>query len=498
MTTDVGLPARARRRFGAAITTSVLVAALCAFLPLPASAAPSAEASSTDEPLPQTVVSITFDDGNDDQYPAARALEQHDMRGTFFVNSGFTNEPGYMTQAQLTELEAAGHEIGGHTVSHADLVTQEPEEIRRQICDDRATLLSWGHDVRNFAYPFASLDPSMYEIVEACGYDSARALGDVKTRWGCENCSRAESIPPENLWETRALRQVDDQWTLEDLKDAVVKAEPEGGWVQFTFHHVCDEACANPVITMKLFDEFLAWLGPRAQTNNTVVRTVAQVLGGEKKPAVEAPGKPVAPVGVNGVRNSSMQVRDGETLPWCFMEGGWGDNSATVSTTRRQSTGETAVKVVMKDYVEGDAKAVQQFDLGQCAPSVNPGERYDLVSDYTSTTKTQFAVYVRLRTGTWHYWMSSPWFPASESISRARWRTPPIPPGVEGVSFGLNLFSDGKLLVDDVGMYSTRPKIVPFSTWARQPGQTMAALVDPHSPVRVGWPTRTDRTTAEG
>ncbi len=495
MTIDVGRPARARRRFSAAIMTSVMVAALCAFLPSSASATSTA---STDLSLPQTVVSMTFDDGNDDQFAAAKALEKHGMRGTFFVNSGFTDQPGYMTRAQLTEIERDGHEIGGHTVSHADLATQEPEEIRRQICDDRARLIGWGHDVRNFAYPFASLTPEMYEIVESCGYGSARALGDVKTRWGCPECAPAETIPPGNLWQTRALSQVDDKWTLDDLKDAVVNAEPGGGWVQFTFHHVCDEACADPTITATLFDEFLEWLEPRAASGNTVVRTVEDVLGSERRPAQRAPRKPVAPVGVNAVRNSTLAVPEGEVLPWCFMEGGWGDNSAEITTTRRKSTGESAIKVVMKDHVDGDAKAVQQFDLGQCAPSVDPGERYELVSDYTSTTNTQFAVYVRLASGTWHYWMSSPWFPASESISRARWRTPPIPAGVESVSFGLSLFSDGKLLVDDVGMYSTRPKVVPFATWARQPGQTMSALVDPRSPVRIGWPKREKPAAAQG
>src|SRR5467141_2847567 len=70
----------------------------------------------------QTVVSLTFDDGAVSQYLNARpALADHGFHATFFINSGFVNprsdgttNPYYMSWAQLTQLAAEGHEIGGH------------------------------------------------------------------------------------------------------------------------------------------------------------------------------------------------------------------------------------------------------------------------------------------------------------------------------------------------------------------------------------------------
>ncbi len=62
-------------------------------------------------------------------------------------------EPG------AAELAAGGgHEIGGHTLTHVDLVTVPATEARRQICDDRAALVAMGFPVTSFAYPFGSTD----------------------------------------------------------------------------------------------------------------------------------------------------------------------------------------------------------------------------------------------------------------------------------------------------------------------------------------------------
>ena len=81
------------------------------------------------------------------------------MRGTFFLPSGFMNQTNYMTTAQAQALQAAGHEIGGHSVTHADLAAVGPDELARQVCNDRATLMGYGLDIQSFAYPFASVKP---------------------------------------------------------------------------------------------------------------------------------------------------------------------------------------------------------------------------------------------------------------------------------------------------------------------------------------------------
>jgi peptidoglycan/xylan/chitin deacetylase (PgdA/CDA1 family) len=403
---------------------------------------------------PQTVVSLTFDDGDANQIAAATTLNNYNLDGTFYIISGYVGAADYMTRAQVDSLAAAGHEIGGHTVGHSDLATLPADEVARQICNDRSVLTSWGYTVRSFAYPFASSTPDVEAAAQNCGYNSARMLGDIQSRFGCSDCDFAETLPPENPYYTRALDQVESSWTLTDLQDAVTNAEQSGGgWVQLTFHNICDSGCSDPTTTPALFEDFVEWLAPRAQSNNTVVKTVGDAIGGSALPVVAGPTTPAAGPGVNAVVNSSMETAGLVGLPDCWMQGGYGANTPGYSTVSPGRTGGTAGKVTMVNYTDGDAKLLPQFDGGSCSPTVVPGHSYSLRAWYTSTAVTQFTVYLRTDSGAWQYWTSSPWFDISPTYTEAVWETPPIPAGISGISYGLNIFSNGEIVTDDYSLY---------------------------------------------
>jgi peptidoglycan/xylan/chitin deacetylase (PgdA/CDA1 family) len=431
-----------------AAAASLVLAGLTAVLPAtPASAATG----------PRTVVSLTFDDANANQKTGAAILDRYDLDGTFYVPSGYVGAPGYMTLADLKALRATGHEIGGHTVSHPDLPTLPADEAKRQICNDRAWLLAQGFPVRSFAYPFASLNASVKTIVAGCGYNSARGLGDLRSPTSCTGCAVAETLPPADAFDTRAPDQVETSWTLKNLQDLVTRAETRGGWVQITFHNVCASGC-DISVTPTVLDQFASWLKARttASTRNTQVLTVGDAVGGAVKPAVNGPPAP-GPVGpgVNAVVNPGLETLDADGTPSCWMRGGYGTNTATLTAPTPGRSGVRAGQVTVSGYVDGDAKWLPRFDSGGCSPSVVPGHTYSLRSWYTSTTVTQFAVYLRDAQGTWHYWTSSPWFAAASAYTQAVWTTPTIPAGMTGVSFGLNLFGNGTLRTDDVAMYDT-------------------------------------------
>src|SRR5205814_2624596 len=115
-----------------ALVVAVLVAlGLVAGLP----AATPAHASAS------TVVSLTFDDGDADQATLPSLLPSG-MQVTLFVNSGRIGMSGYLTWDQLAGLQSGGYEVGGHTVSHADLPTLSTDEQKRQVCDYRSALLN--------------------------------------------------------------------------------------------------------------------------------------------------------------------------------------------------------------------------------------------------------------------------------------------------------------------------------------------------------------------
>lgn len=407
---------------------------------------------------PQTVVSLTFDDGDAVQLAAAATMDAYNLKGTFFIPSGWVGATNYLTRANLDTLKANGHEIAGHTVNHPDLATLPAAEVARQICTDRNTLTSWGFAIRSFAYPFASSTPQVEAAVKQCGYNSARMLGDIRSRFGCSGCDLAESIPPANPYYTRALDEVESNWTLADLKSTVTRAETAGGWVQLTFHKICSTTvgCLAPSTTSTIFKQFVQWLAARSTTNNTVVRTVGDVIGGPVQPLVIAPTTPPAGPGVNAVVNPSMETLGSDGLPSCFMRGGYGANTAAFTTVTPGRTGTRAAKVAVTGYTDGDAKILPTFDGGACSPTVTPGRAYSLRAWYKSTAVTQFAVYLRNSSGVWQYWTSSPWYAASATaFTQATWTSPAIPAGMSGISFGLNIFANGEITTDDYALYDS-------------------------------------------
>ncbi len=415
------------------------VAGLAAGVPAAVAAAP-------------TVVTLTFDDGNADQLNAAQILNNNGLKGTFFIPSGAVGTPNYMTLANLQGLAAAGHEIAGHTVTHPDLTTLTSDEATRQICNDRVNLTNWGFRITNFAYPFAAENATTEAIVKKCGYNSARGLGDIRTRFSCPGCPLAETIPPGNLYNTAAPDEEDSSWTLADLQKSVTQAEPGGGWVQLTFHHVAASSTDPLNITPTLLAQFATWLKARPAT--TSVKTVDQVIGGTVKPLVSGPAVPPQATSGNLVKNPSL-----ETLvsgaPQCWQAGGYGTNTAAFSVVSPGHTGSVAERLVVTGYANGDAKFLPALDLGGCSPSATAGHTYNLGAWYKSTASTQFALYYRSGVGSWVYWTSSPWFAPATTFQKASWTTPALPSGASGISFGLNLFSNGTLITDDYEMIDT-------------------------------------------
>ncbi len=281
-----------------------------------AASAPVTPTAPPPPPAATTVVSLTFDDGYSTQWSARQTLRDHNMRATFYVNSGLTTDQlggRRMTWSQVRDLAADGHEIGGHTLTHADLTRLTADEQRREACDDRTNLLNRGFSpVASFAYPYAEYSQSAMSAVQQCGYTSARSVGlrssycnvvvglgiallslpralaavahlavgrvrDHVGLGGRPSCPIAETIPPLDPFVTRTPPDIRSTTTLAMMQSYVTQAENNGGgWVQLVFHEF--DAAGEFSTSLTQLVAFLDWLQPRA-ANGTVVRTVAQVMG---------------------------------------------------------------------------------------------------------------------------------------------------------------------------------------------------------------------------
>ena len=259
---------------------AAVVAIVCALPGLAAAATP-------------VTVSLTFDDGWDSQQTAATMLAAHGLKGTFYVNSANIDQPGYLTWAQLTAINAAGNEVAGHTLTHPDLTTLTSTQAQHEICDDRTNIQSHGFVVPDFAYPGGAYDSNtgggtldVSSIVRNCGYASGRgAFGLHNITATNDTRAYATSIPPSNLYKILTPCCINHASfggstpTAAALESYVQHAQsetsPNPGWVNFVFHRICDNcggddpaACDQP----DEFNAFLDWLTSAVQRRRSSLR----------------------------------------------------------------------------------------------------------------------------------------------------------------------------------------------------------------------------------
>jgi len=401
------------------------------------------------------VVSLTFDDAHADQLGAAAYMNAKGLKGTFYVPSGFLNaDAAYMSTAQALALQSAGNEIGGHSVTHADLAFADTGEVTRQICNDRISLRNLGFRITSFAYPYASSTPAIEGIANTCGYNSARGLGDIASHIaGTETFPLAETMPPADPFLTKAPDQIDNTWTLQNLEDLTLKAQPGGGWMQYTFHHIGVDAEPLSVTTAN-FNALIDFLAAEQSAGRIVVKTVDQVIGGAVKNNAAGPQPPAPLTSGNLIRNPGFETAGpiAGDAPYCWVPGGFGTNAYTYSTVAAAHTGAAAQQVVVSSYQSGNAKILPPQDTGQCTPTVTPGQRYSMSAWYTSTANTQFELYYRTGTGSWHYWTSSPYFGPTSTFTQATWTSPAVPAGATAMTMSLTMFSAGTLVTDDYSL----------------------------------------------
>ncbi len=247
----------------------------------------------------QTTVSLTLDDGSKNQYDLREILDDHGMEATFYVNSDAVGESsGRMTWDEIEALASDGNEIGGHTLDHSNLTAVTTGEAVHQVCDDRAILAGRGYDPVSFAYPFGAFDAKAKQIVEDCGYVSARSYTE-----GAPPVQGADTLPPGDLFATKTVVNVGADTDVEDMKDYVRAAEfGSGDWVQFVFHRVCESCTDDDAVQIGTFEELLDWLEPRTWLG-TRVKTVREALG------LGGLAAPAAPTGVQASSGGPTSAR---------------------------------------------------------------------------------------------------------------------------------------------------------------------------------------------
>ena len=228
----------------------------------------------SDAPARPVTVSLEFDDANT-QGPVRDLLARHGFRATFFVNSGLIGRPGVFHWRDLSTLAADGHEIAGHTRTHADLSKLSVADQRREICDDRRALAAHGLRPVNFAYPYGRYTAETKRIVRECGYASARRAAGLRAP-DRSSVNRGRLTDPYAI---PTLPAPVDTTLAEDVEREISAAQTHGGgWVQVFWHRICPDDCHRYSWPAERLDDVLAWLRGQVDAGRVVVATVRDAL----------------------------------------------------------------------------------------------------------------------------------------------------------------------------------------------------------------------------
>ncbi|WXH27150.1 hypothetical protein WA016_01061 [Myxococcus stipitatus] len=183
----------------------------------------------TDPPVPYRTVSLTFDDGPDDNpsssfntsWMIADYLRQQGIRATFFINGcridgscpRFPNDPGNTTY--LSELVRMGHRVASHTYKHDALPSQTPAQqiaalkVNQDILDPYIT-----DGMYLFRAPGDNWGQSPIGGIDACGSASV-----VANSLRSEPALSKLSGPFCFDWDAHDWVCTDNHWTPEACAD---------------------------------------------------------------------------------------------------------------------------------------------------------------------------------------------------------------------------------------------------------------------------------------
>ena len=125
---------------------------------------------------------ITVDDGWWDGYSYAwPIIHDYGFHATYFVISSRIDQSGFLTSAELRELQAGGNEIGNHTDRHVSLQSVNLATAKAEVdhASDKIALIT-GQRPMSLAYPMGGTNSVARQAVNECdGIEIA-----VTTRWG--------------------------------------------------------------------------------------------------------------------------------------------------------------------------------------------------------------------------------------------------------------------------------------------------------------------------
>lgn len=115
------------------------------------------------------VLTFSYDDGKEEDRKLVELFNHYGMKATFHLNSGFLDTPRYVSSNEVKDLYR-GHEVACHTVHHPKLTDLQPQEILKEILDDKANLEALcRYPVRGLSLPGGNRNPTVDDTIRQSG-----------------------------------------------------------------------------------------------------------------------------------------------------------------------------------------------------------------------------------------------------------------------------------------------------------------------------------------
>ena len=159
--------------------------------------------------FPEKPVVITIDDGFRSVYTLAfPVLKEYNFPATLFLYTDFVgNGSNQLSWSEVKEMSDGGIEIGSHTLSHANLLTQKPNEsyidylsrIKKEIFLSKTILeKNTGEPVLSFAYPYGVYSQEIRMMAKQAGYKALLNVNNMNNSIPIDPYSLNRQIIPSN------------------------------------------------------------------------------------------------------------------------------------------------------------------------------------------------------------------------------------------------------------------------------------------------------------
>ncbi len=173
-------------------------------------------------------ITLMFDDGELTTYTEAKpVLDEYGYDASAAIYTDGVDKTGFMTWAQLKELQDSGWEIVSHGKTHKDLTKMSSRKAKREFSNSKKVLEANGLKVNNFAFPYGEYNGQL--IADAAKYYKSTRL--------YEHNSNPYGAFPYDV----KVRGTLVSTTPDEVGNWINEALANNRWIVLVFHGITNE-----------------------------------------------------------------------------------------------------------------------------------------------------------------------------------------------------------------------------------------------------------------